>query len=339
VLEDNLRVPSGVSYALEGRRLTRSALPELSPPGGILGLDGVPALLHEALVSAAPPATRGEPAVAVLTSGVADSAYFEHAFLAEEMGVPLVTPADLLVIDDVLFLAPGEGVSAPGEGVSGVSGVSGGRDSGDRRRRRLDVLYRRIDEDELFSMAGADGTPLGPALQRALRAGTLGLANAPGNGVGDDKVVYAYVPRMVTYYLGEQPLLGDVPTYVCGDPQECEHVLDHLDELVVKPVDGYGGSGVLIGPHAEPYELTLARERILEDPRRWIGQEMVSLSTHPTWVESKLRPCAVDLRAFVYQGTEVTVAPAALTRVAPPGSLIVNSSRGGGSKDTWLLRV
>nr|MDT0664333.1 circularly permuted type 2 ATP-grasp protein [Micromonospora sp. DSM 115978] len=152
------------------------------------------------------------------------------------------------------------------------------------------------------------------------------------------KVVYAYVPRMVTYYLGEQPLIDDVPTYVCGDPEQCEHVLDHLDVLVVKPVDGYGGSGVLIGPHAEPYELTAARERILADPRQWIGQEMVSLSTHPTWVDGRLRPCAVDLRAFVYQGSAVTVAPAALTRVAPPGSMIVNSSRGGGSKDTWLLR-
>ncbi|CAI7980033.1 putative glutamate--cysteine ligase 2-2 [Frankia sp. Hr75.2] len=315
VLEDNLRVPSGIAYAIEGRRLTRSALPELNPPGAILGVDAVPALLHEALVAAAPPAVRGEPAVAVLTVGEEDSAYYEHTFLAEEMGVPLLTPADILVDDDVLYA------------------VDGGR------RRRIDVLYRRVDEDELTGLPGADGLPLGPGLLRAVRAGTLALANALGNGVADDKVVYAYVSRMITYYLGEQPLLDDVPTYVCGDQEQCAHVLEHLEQLVVKPVDGYGGSGVVIGPQAEPFELTEVRERILADPRGWIGQEMVALSTHPTWVDGELQPCAVDLRAFVYAGRETAVvAPAALSRVAPPGSLIVNSSRGGGSKDTWLLR-
>ena len=315
VLEDNLRVPSGVAYAIEGRRLLRSALPELSPPGGILSLDAVPSMLHEALVAAAPPAARGEPAVAVLTSGEEDSAYFEHTYLAEEMGVPLITPADLAVEENIVYAV-----------------VEG-------RRRRIDVLYRRMDEDELANAPGADGAPLGPALVRAVRAGTVSLANALGNGVADDKVVYAYVPRMVTYYLGEQPLLDDVPTYVCGDPQQCAHVLDNLDRLVVKPVDGYGGSGVVIGPQAEPYQLTKVRAQIVADPRRWIGQEMVSLSTHPTWTDGGLEPCAVDLRAFVYSGRETIVAPAALSRVAPPGSLIVNSSRGGGSKDTWLLRA
>jgi glutamate---cysteine ligase / carboxylate-amine ligase len=319
VLEDNLRVPSGVGYAIEGRRLTRSVLPELSPPAGILGLDGVPALLHEALVAAAPARVRGEPSVAVVTSGVTDSAHFEHAFLAEEMGVPLAEPASLLVIDDVVYQV--------GDGSSTRS-----------RPRRLDVLYRRMAADELFAAAGADGAPLGPALLRALRTGTVSLANAPGNGVGDDKVVYAYVPRMVRYYLGEQPLLDDVPTYVCGDPEQLDHVLGNLAELVLKPVDGYGGAGVLIGPLAEPHELTSVRERILADPRHWIAQRTVALSTHPTWHNRRLEPCAVDLRAFVYQGSEVVVAPAALSRVAPPGSLIVNSSRGGGSKDTWLLR-
>jgi carboxylate-amine ligase len=319
VLEDNLRVPSGVGYAIEGRRLTRSALPELSPPAGILGLDGVPALLHEALVATAPARVRGEPSVAVLTSGPRDSAYFEHVFLAEEMGVPLTEPAGLLVIDDVVHLV--------GDGSSTSS-----------RPRRIDVIYRRMTADELFAAAGADGAPLGPSLLRALRAGTVSLANAPGNGVGDDKVVYAYVLRMIRYYLGEQPLLDDVPTYVCGDPEQLDHVLGNLAELVIKPVDGYGGAGVLIGPMAEPHELTTARERILADPRGWIAQRTVALSTHPTWHKSRLEPCAVDLRAFVYQGSEVVVAPAALSRVAPPGSLIVNSSRGGGSKDTWLLR-
>ncbi|EFC85461.1 carboxylate--amine ligase/circularly permuted type 2 ATP-grasp protein [Parafrankia sp. EUN1f] len=316
VLEDNLRVPSGVAYAIEARQLTRSALPELSPPGAILSVSTVPALLHEALVAAAPPAVHGEPAVAVLTTGPRDSAYYEHTFLAEEMGVPLLTPTDILVDDDILYAVPG----------------------GRGRRRRVDVLYRRVDEDELLGLPGADGAPLGPGLLRAVRAGTLALANALGNGVADDKVVYAFVARMITYYLGEQPLLDDVPTYVCGDPDQRDHVLENLDRLVVKPVDGYGGAGVVIGPAAEPAELAQARAGILADPRGWIGQEVVSLSTHPTWVDGELAPCAVDLRAFVYAGRETIVAPAALSRVAPVGSLIVNSSRGGGSKDTWLLR-
>ncbi|MEX5636696.1 glutamate--cysteine ligase [Parafrankia sp. FMc2] len=314
VLEDNLRVPSGVAYAIESRQLTRAALPELNPPGAILGVDAVPSLLHEALVAAAPPAVRGEPSVAVLSVGPQDSAYYEHTFLAEEMGVPLLTPADVLVDGDVLYAVTGGG------------------------RRRLDVLYRRVDEDELMGLPGADGTPLGPGLLRAVRAGSLALANALGNGVADDKVVYAYVARMITYYLGEQPLLDDVPTYVCGDDEQCAHVIDNLDRLVVKPVDGYGGAGVLIGPAATPEELARAREQIAADPRGWVGQEVVSLSTHPTWVDGEFLPCAVDLRAFVYAGRETVVAPAALSRMAPPGSLIVNSSRGGGCKDTWLLR-
>jgi carboxylate-amine ligase len=336
VLEDNLRVPSGVGYALEGRRLTRSALPELAPPSGILGLDGVPGLLRAALVDAAPAAVRGEPTLAVLTSGPDDSAHFEHLFLAEEMGVPLVEPADLLVDGDVVLIVGRAGPAGGGRGKDGGAPASSGASA---PGRRVDVLYRRIDDDELLAAAGADGLPLGPGLLRAVRAGTLGLANAPGNGVADDKVVYAYVPRMISYYLGEQPLIDDVPTYVCGDPEQLDHVLTHLDELVVKPVDGYGGAGVLIGPHAEPHELTAARANILADPRRWIGQEVVSLSTHPTWSEGRLEPRAVDLRAFVYQGSQIVVAPAALSRVAPAGSLVVNSSRGGGSKDTWLLRA
>ncbi|WP_239309350.1 MULTISPECIES: carboxylate--amine ligase/circularly permuted type 2 ATP-grasp protein [unclassified Frankia] len=316
VLEDNLRVPSGVAYAIEGRRLTGSILPDLIPPGGIAGLDGVPALLHEALVAAAPIRAAGEPAIAVLTDGSDNSAHFEHALLAEEMGVALVEPADLTV----------------GDGASGT--VVHRLDRG--RRRRVDVLYRRFDEDELATAVAADGLPLGPALIAAVRAGTLSLANAPGNGVADDKVLYAYVPRLIKYYLGEQPVLDDVTTYVCGDPEQCAYVLDHLDELVIKPAEGYGGDGVLIGPRADTAELAAARQRIIADPRRWIGQELVRLSTHPTWHDGRLQPCSVDLRAFVYLGAEAVVVPAALTRVAPVGSLIVNSSRGGGSKDTWL---
>jgi carboxylate-amine ligase len=322
VLEDNLRVPSGAGYALAARRLTRCALPELPGPGPLLNPEELPALLRRALVAACPPAARdrpGGPSLALLTSGPDDSAYFEHALLATELGVPLLRPSQLTVVGDaVVYLDP-------------VGGEP----------RSLDVLYRRIDDDALFAAAGADGTTVGPGLLRALAAGTLGLANAPGNGVADDKAIYAYVNRMVTYYLGEQPLLDDVPTYVCGEPEQLDHVLRHLGELVLKPVDGYGGAGVLVGPAARPHELTAARERLLAEPRLWIAQEVVALSTHPTWADAGgvLEPRAVDLRAFVYQGDRPVVAPAALSRVAPAGSLVVNSSRGGGCKDTWLPRA
>jgi carboxylate-amine ligase len=336
VLEDNLRIPSGVAYAVAARRLTRAALPELSVRPGILGLDGVAPLLHGALVAAAPARAGGRdahglPTVAVLTSGPDDSAYFEHQFLAQQMNVPLLEPRHLVVEDDVVRYLPPAG-GAP---------------------RTVDVLYRRIDDDDLFAAAGADGAPLGPPLAAALAAGTVSLANAPGNGVADDKVIYSFVNRLITYYLGEQPVLDDVATYVCGDPDQLDHVLKHLDELVVKPVDGYGGAGVLIGPRAQAHELTAARERLIAEPRRWIGQEVVALSTHPTWTADdteaggfsgtgdgvgRLEPRAVDLRAFVYQGEQTVVAPAAFSRVAPAGSLVVNSSRGGGCKDTWLLR-
>jgi len=315
VLEDNLRVPSGVGYALTSRELTARLLPEVTPPAGIIPLDGVPALLHEALVAAAPDRARGEPVVAVLSDGPDNSAFFEHNLLAEEMGVPVVTPGELVVDDGVVHLV-------------GAGGA----------RRPVDVLYRRVDEDDLFGARGADGAPLGPPLAAALRAGRVSLANAPGNGVGDDKVLYAYVPDLIRYYLGEPPGLDDVRTYVCGDPDARAHVLDHLAELVLKPVDGYGGAGIVIGPRAGEAELARARAALEADPRGWVAQETLALSTHPTWRDGRLVPCAVDLRAFVYQGEEVVVAPAALTRVAPPGSLIVNSSRGGGAKDTWLLR-
>jgi carboxylate-amine ligase len=200
------------------------------------------------------------------------------------------------------------------------------------------VLYRRIDDDDLFAAAGADGRPLGPGLLDAMARGTLVLANAPGNGLADDKALYAFVPRLIEYYLGESPLLNNVPTYLCRDPAQRAQVLDRLDELVVKPVDGYGGHGVVIGPDASSSELAEVRASILADPDHWIAQETVALSTHPTFVNGRLEPRAVDLRAFVCLGDEPAVIPLALTRVAPAGSRIVNSSRGGGSKDTWLMR-
>jgi glutamate---cysteine ligase / carboxylate-amine ligase len=199
------------------------------------------------------------------------------------------------------------------------------------------VLYLRVDEDALVHSSGADGRPIGPSLRSAVSAGQVALANAPGNGVGDDKAICGFVPRMIEYYLNEVPLLSTVPTYLCGVPDERRKVLERMDELVLKPVDGYGGEGVLIGPYASDKELEATRRQILTAPHRWIAQETVSLSTLPIFDGERLVSRHVDLRAFVFHGDQLTVAPAALTRVAPAGSMVVNSSRGGGSKDTWLL--
>jgi glutamate---cysteine ligase / carboxylate-amine ligase len=319
VLEDNLRVPSGIGYSLISRRLIRSAMPDLEPPAGVVGLETVPGMLRSALLSATEPDAPGHDEVALLSAGPADSAYFEHRLLADRMGVPLVTPRDLQVTEDGVYL------------------VSTGA------RRRLSALYRRLDERELMSATGADLRPIGRALSKAVSRGTVALLNALGNGVADDKRVYAYVPQMISYYLGEDVLLDNVPTYPCIDPDLRAEVLDRLHELVLKPVDGYGGQGIVIGPHADRAELAELAEKIQADPAGWVAQDLVHLSTHPTFANGRLEPRAVDLRAFVLQSrlgdhTTVDVAPAALSRVAPVGSMIVNSSRGGGAKDTWVLR-
>lgn len=311
VLEDNLRVPSGIGYAMQNRRLTETVMSELPRPDGLLGVEETPRLLLRALRDAAGPAAGDDPAVAVLSQGPQDSAWFEHRMLAEEMGVPVVRGTDLLIDGSVVHRV----------------------DSG--RLHRIDVLYLRMDEDNLLHAPGADGMPLGPGLVAALHARTVVLANALGNGIGDDKAVYAYVPRLIQYYLGEEPLLADVPTYLCGIAEQRAEVLRRLPELVCKPVDGYGGDRIVIGPHATAEELDAVRWQIETAPHRWVAQEVVGLSTHPTFDGHQLAPRHVDLRAFVFGGS--VVAPAALTRVAPAGSMIVNSSRGGGSKDTWLL--
>ncbi|OJF13060.1 carboxylate--amine ligase/circularly permuted type 2 ATP-grasp protein [Couchioplanes caeruleus] len=313
VLEDNLRVPSGIAYAMQNRRLTESVLPELPRPAGLLSPEGTPRLLKRALLDAAGPAAGDDPHVVVLSQGPDDSAWFEHRMLAGEMGVPLVRSTDLLVDDAVLYR------------------IANGR------KHRVDVVYLRMGEDSLVHSPGADGMPLGPSLISALHAGSVVCANALGNGVGDDKAVYAYVPKLIQYYLGEKPLLADVPTYLCGIAEQRAEVLDRLDELVCKPVDGYGGDRIVIGPHASPDDLAAVRRQIRTAPHRWVAQEVVNLSTHPVFDGQELVPRHVDLRAFVFTGRESVVAPAALTRVAPAGSMIVNSSRGGGSKDTWLL--
>jgi carboxylate-amine ligase len=249
----------------------------------------------------------------LLTSGPSDSAYFEHRLLADGMGIPLVEPGELMV----------------SEGKAWHVGAAG--------RSRVDVIYLRMD-DQLAHRRGHNGSILGPQLVSAVRAQTLTLANALGNGVADDKAIYTYVPRFIKYYLNELPLLEQVPTYQCSDPEQLALVLSRLEELVVKPVDGYGGLGVVVGPRASDEELASTRALIEEQPERWIAQETVMLSTHPTFTGNRLRPRHVDLRVFVYYGAQPVVVPAALTRVAPAGSLVVNSSRGGGGKDTWLSR-
>ncbi|MET0492757.1 MAG: carboxylate--amine ligase/circularly permuted type 2 ATP-grasp protein [Actinoplanes sp.] len=313
VLEDNLRVPSGIGYAMQNRRLTESVLPELPRPDELLSIEGTPQLLLRALLDAAGPASPDDPAVVVLSQGPDDSAWFEHRMLAEEMGVPLVRSTDLLVED------------------GRVHRLKNGHKS------RVDVIYLRMGEDSLVHSPGADGMPLGPSLVSALHADTVVLANALGNGIGDDKAVYAYVPKLIEYYLGEKPLLADVPTYLCGIAEQRAEVLGRLEELVCKPVDGYGGDRIVIGPHASREDLAAVRRQILAAPHRWVAQEVVDLSTHPVFDGHQLAPRHVDLRAFVFTGKASVVAPAALTRVAPAGSMIVNSSRGGGSKDTWLF--
>ncbi|MGH3872656.1 MAG: glutamate--cysteine ligase [Pseudonocardiaceae bacterium] len=307
VLEDNLRVPSGIGYAMTIRRLVRSVLPDLEPPAGVVPLEGVPELLRKTLLASV---GEGDDGIALLSAGPVDAAFYEHRLLAEQMELPLVTPRDLTVT--------GKGVHAHG--------------------RRLGVLYRRLDEQTLLDATGADGRPIGPAICAAVADGRVSLVNPLGNGVADDKRIYAHVPDMITYYLGEQVLLDNVPTYSCADPQQRAEVLDRLGELVVKPVDGYGGHGIVIGPDAGSAELAQLAAAITAHPEDWVAQDLVSLSTHPTFAGTRLQPRAVDLRAFVLLGERAEVAPAALTRVASGGSMIVNSSRGGGAKDTWILR-
>jgi carboxylate-amine ligase len=315
VLEDNLRVPSGIGYAITSRRLVRSVLPELEPPAGVVPVEGVPELLSKTLLAAMPPKAGPDGNIALLTAGPIDSAWYEHQLLAESMAATLVVPGELAVLDGAVYQCQ------PGA-----------------EPRRLDVLYRRLDEETLVAATGSDGQPLFEPLRAAMLDGTVSVVNALGNGIGDDKAVYAYLPAMIEYYLGERPLLSNVPTYHCLDPDQRAEVLDRLDELVLKPVDGYGGIGIVIGPHADAQELLEVAEHIRAAPDHWVAQEMIQLSTHPTFAGDRIEPRAVDLRAFVFHGERPEVAPAALTRVAPAGSMIVNSSRGGGAKDTWILR-
>jgi glutamate---cysteine ligase / carboxylate-amine ligase len=319
VLEDNLRIPSGAAYAMVNRRLVDKHLPELARPDGIGDVEDVPRLLLETLRAAVPMGAGGEPAVVLLSAGWEDSAWFEHTFLAEQMGIPLVRSSDLSVRGGKMLRHSGSDTHP------------------------VDVVYARIDEDMLLSSTGYDGSPLRMGMLSAVAAGALTIANGLGNGIGDDKAIYAYVPAMIEYYLGEKPLLEQVPTWICAERTQRDYVLDHLGELVVKPIDGFGGNGVLIGPDASEEALAMRRRELATHPERYIAQEVVALSTHPTFDGEGMYPHHVDLRAFVHLRAdadgEVTalVMPAALSRVASRGSRIVNSSSGGGSKDTWVI--
>jgi len=318
VLEDNLRVPSGVSYMLENRSITKRVLPDLFDTEKILPIDDYPAHLLDAL-TALSPRDIGRPSVVVLTPGIYNSAYFEHAYLAQQMGVELVEGSDLAVADDdCVYMKTVDGLE------------------------RVDVIYRRIDDlfidPEVFNKESVLGVP---GLMRAWKNGNVALANAPGAGVADDKVVYAFVPQIIKYYLGEEPLIPNVETFLCVNDKEREYVLANLDKLVVKPANESGGSGMLVGPHSTKKDQKLFAELIKANPRNYIAQPTLSLSTVPTLVDGgRLEPRHVDLRPFIIQSNKTYVTTGGLTRVAMrKGSLVVNSSQGGGSKDTWIVDV
>jgi uncharacterized circularly permuted ATP-grasp superfamily protein len=288
--------------------------PELFARYPVAPVEHYPDLLLETLRSVSPAGVR-DPTVVLLTAGAYNSAYFEHAFLAQQMGIELVEGADLYVDDEYVYMRTTQGP------------------------RRVDVIYRRIDDDFLDPLAFRPDSLLGvPGLLAAYRAGRVAIANAIGTGIADDKSTYPYVPDMIRFYLGEEPILANVPTWILRKPEDCEYVLAHLDELVVKEVHGAGGYGMLIGPRASRDEIEQFRARIQADPARYIAQPTLSLSACPTFVESGLAPRHIDLRPFVLSGRDVTMVPGGLTRVAlREGSLVVNSSQGGGTKDTWVL--
>ena len=314
VLEDNLRVPSGVSYMLTNRHVMRTVFPKLFEHYRIRPVDHYPkALLAtlEDLASGLP----GEPTIALLTPGVYNSAYYEHTFLARQMGIELVEGRDLVVHDNVVYMRTTAGL------------------------RRVDVIYRRIDDDFLDPIPFRSDSALGVSgLFNAYRAGNVILANAIGTGVADDKAVYAYVPDIIRYYLSEEPILANVDTYILERDEDREYVLEHLEELVVKSVDESGGYGMLIGPHATPEQIEQFRRQIQAEPRHYIAQPTLALSAAPCFLDERIAPRHVDLRPYVLYGEDVRVVPGGLTRVAlKEGSLVVNSSQGGGSKDTWVL--
>jgi uncharacterized circularly permuted ATP-grasp superfamily protein len=315
VLEDNCRTPSGVSYMLENREAMMRLFPDLCAHHRIAPVSHYPEELLDTLRSVAPPNCPDEPVIALLTPGANNSAYYEHSFLADEMGIELVEGADLVVEDNVVYMRTTEGP------------------------KRVDVIYRRIDDIFCDPLTFLPDSLVGtPGLFNAYRVGNVTLANAVGAGIADDKAVYPHVPAMIRFYLGEEPILSNVPTYSCTDAKDLSYVLDHLGELVVKEARGAGGYGMLVGPHATKAERESFRLKLKANPNNYIAQPTLALSTCPTFVENGIAPRHVDLRPFVLCGKEIRIVPGGLTRVAlRSGSLVVNSSQGGGTKDTWVL--
>jgi uncharacterized circularly permuted ATP-grasp superfamily protein len=316
VLEDNLRVPSGVSYMLENRNVIKRVFPSIFRNHKIRPVNEYPSALNAMLRSIAPEHVTGKPEIVVLTPGIYNSAYFEHSYLARTMGVELVEGSDLIVDDDdCVYMRTIDGLT------------------------RVDTIYRRIDDTFIDPEAFRPDSMLGvPGIMRAWRAGNVALANAPGSGVADDKVVYSYVPEIIHYYMGEDEILPNVPTFRCADKKQLEHVLANIKDLVVKPANESGGYGMLVGPHASSAEHDQFRELLKADPRNYIAQPTLALSTSPTLCDDRLEPRHLDLRPFILQGDKVSVTAGGLTRVAlRKGSLVVNSSQGGGSKDTWIV--
>ena len=316
VLEDNARTPSGVSYMLENREVMMRLFPDLCQDHRIAPVENYTDELLATLRSLAPASSPGDPTVALLTPGPFNSAYYEHSFLADKLGVELVEGHDLFVRDAVVYMRTTEGP------------------------RRVDVIYRRLDDDFLDPLAFRRDSVLGvPGLMSAYQAGNVTLTNAVGTGVADDKAVYSYMPEIIKFYLDEEPLLPNVPTWRCREAEHLKYVLDHLPELVVKEVHGSGGYGMLVGPAADKAQIEKFREKLKADPANFIAQPTLALSTCPTLVEKGIAPRHVDLRPFILSGSDkVRIVPGGLTRVAmKEGSLVVNSSQGGGTKDTWVL--
>lgn len=315
VLEDNCRTPSGVSYMLEDREAMMHLFPELFAKQRVAPVENYPALLRKTLESVAPAECKDEPTIVVLTPGIHNSAFFEHAFLADEMGVELCEGGDLFASDGYLYMRT---TQAP---------------------RRVDVVYRRVDDSFLDPLTFRVDSALGvPGIMDLYRAGRVTIVNAPGTGVADDKAIYSYMPEIIEFYTGERPLLKNVPTWRCGDPRSLAYVLAHLPELVVKEVHGSGGYGMLVGPTSSKREIEDFRLKLIARPHNYIAQPTLALSAVPTFTKSGVAPRHVDLRPFVLTGDQIRVTPGGLTRVAlKKGSLVVNSSQGGGTKDTWVL--
>lgn len=314
VLEDNLRVPSGVSYMLANRQVTKHVFPRMFANYGVRPIENYGRALLSTLQYLAPD-NRPEPTVVILTPGVYNSAYFEHTFLARQMGIELVEGRDLVVHDNIVYMRTTAGL------------------------RRVDVIYRRIDDDYLDPLAFRGDSMLGvPGLFNAYRAGNVALANAVGTGVADDKAFYAYIPAIIRYYLGQDPIINNVETYLMSDEKQRNHALANLDKMVIKAVGESGGYGMLIGPHSTPAQQEEFRRRIIVNPRNYIAQPTLMLSRAPCFANDEVEACHVDLRPYILYGDDVTIVPGGLTRVAlQKGSLVVNSSQGGGSKDTWVL--